>query len=184
MLNMNAYILTGGLSRRFGSDKAVCTINGTTFLEKIFKTLQSDFTHVLSVGKKPYSKKIEFLQDFSDYQAAMVGIITALRHTSSQWNFIISVDMPYITPNVICALQKEIISLDDGDVVVPSVNGQIFPLFGFYHQNSLIYFEKAYSLKKYALMNVITSLSSTVINLSHYDIELTNINTRDQLIIK
>jgi len=176
---MNGYILTGGLSRRFGSNKATYLINETTFLDRIFKTLQSNFTNIFSVGKKPYSEKIEFIPDFSDYQAAMVGVITALRHTSSPWNFIVSVDMPYITSDVIDALQKKI---NNNNIIIPSVNEQLFPLFAFYHQNSLPYFEKAYSVKKYKIMDVISSLNFTGVNLSHYDIELTNVNTRDQLI--
>ena len=45
---LNAYILTGGSSRRFGSDKAVCMINGTSFIDKIlthFKVIL--FIHIL-----------------------------------------------------------------------------------------------------------------------------------------
>ena len=178
--HMNAYILTGGLSRRFGSDKAACIINGTTFLDKIFKTLQSDFIHIFSVGKKPYSEKIEFVPDFSDYQAAMVGIITALRHTSSRWNFIISVDTPYITSDVIDSLQKEIVGIEN-NIIIPSVNGKIFPLSGFYNQDCLVYFEKAYLVEKYTVMDVILSLAPVIVDLSHYKIQLTNVNTRKQL---
>ena len=177
---LNAYILTGGSSRRFGSDKAACMINGTTFLDTIFNKLQGGFTHIYSVGKKPYSGKIEFIPDFSDYQAAMVGIITALRHTSSPWNYIISVDTPYITSDVVDALQKEAVYIEDV-IIIPSVNGKIFPLSGFYHQNSLNHFEKAFSVENYTLMDIISSLKPVVVDLSHYSLQLTNVNTREQL---
>ncbi len=176
---LNAYILTGGSSRRFSSDKAVCMINGTTFIDKIFNTIQGDFIHTYSVGKKPYSGKMEFLPDFSDCQAAMVGIITALRHTSSPWNFIISVDTPYITSDVIDTLKKEAVGRDN--IVIPSVNGRIFPLCGFYHQNCLIHFEKAFSVDNYTLTDVISPLNPEVVDLSHFSMELTNINTQEQL---
>ena len=46
--NINAYILAGGLSRRFGSNKAIYKINGVTFLDKIFTTLQSNFTNIFT----------------------------------------------------------------------------------------------------------------------------------------
>jgi len=178
---MNAYVLTGGSSRRFGSDKAISMLDGVTFLDTIYNTLQTSFSHVYSVGKKSYSDQLEFILDFSDYQAAMVGVITALRHTTSPWNLIISVDMPYITLDVIDSLQKEI---DGGkhDVIMPTVNGKIFPLSGFYKQNCLAYFEKAYSCGKYRMMNVISSLNSAVVDLSHHDLQLTNVNTQKQII--
>jgi len=176
---INAYILTGGSSRRLGSDKAACMINGTTFLEQIFKILQSNFAHIFSVGKKPYLEKIDFIPDFTNYQAAMVGMITSLRHTSSPWNFIISVDTPYITSEVLNAMQKE--STDfDANIIIPSVNGQILPLSGFYHQNCLIDFEKAYSVKNYKVMDVISSLNPAVLDLSQYKHALTNVNTQEQ----
>jgi molybdopterin-guanine dinucleotide biosynthesis protein A len=177
---INAYILTGGSSRRFGSDKASCMINGSTFLDMVFKILQSNFTHIFSVGKKAYSEKIEFISDFSGYQAAIIGIITVLRHTSSPWNFIISVDTPYITSDVIRALEKEAVDID-ANIIIPSVDGQIFPLSGFYHQNCLTYFEKAYSVENYKVMDVITLLKPEIVDLSRYKTELTNVNTMNSI---
>ena len=177
---INAYILAGGLSRRFGSNKAIYKIDGVTFLDKIFTTLQSNFTNIFTIGKEPYSEKMEFVSDFTDQQAPIVGIITALRHTTSSWNFIISVDMPYITSDIVNLLQKEIIGIDN-NIIIPSVNGRILPLFGLYHQNCLVHFEKAYLAKNYTLMNVVLSLRPTVVNLSQYNIKLKNVNTLEQL---
>ena len=177
---INAYILAGGLSKRFGSNKAIYKINGVTFLDRIFTTLQSDFTKIFSIGKESYSEKMEFVSDFSDCQAPIVGIITALRHTTSLWNFIISVDMPYITSDIVYKLKKEIIGIDN-NIVIPSVKGRILPLSGLYHKNCLIYFERAYLARNYTLMNVISSLRPTVVDLSQYSMKLKNINTFEQL---
>jgi molybdopterin-guanine dinucleotide biosynthesis protein A len=177
---LNAYILTGGSSRRFGSDKAVCKINGVTFLDKIIKTLQNSFMDTYAVGKKPFSDKVEFISDFSDYQASMVGIITALRHTSTTWNFIVSVDMPLITSDIIYALKEETVRREN-KIIISSVNGEIFPLFCFYHKDCLVHFEKAFSIENYTLKDVISILDSKVVDLSHYGIQLTNVNTRKQL---
>ena len=46
---------------------------------------------------------------------------------------------------------------------------------------SLIHFEKAYSVESYIVMDLISSLNPAVIDLSHYSLQLTNINTREQL---
>jgi molybdopterin-guanine dinucleotide biosynthesis protein A len=90
------------------------------------------------------------------------------------------VDTPYITSDVVDALQKEAVYIEDV-IIIPSVNGKIFPLSGFYHQNSLNHFEKAFSVENYTLMDVISSLKPVVVDLSHYSLQLTNVNTREQL---
>jgi len=177
--HINVYILTGGFSRRFGSDKALAPIYNHTFTEELYDKFSAVSNNVSIVGKKKYFEALPFIYDALDLQCPLVGLYTALAHTDTRWNFIVSVDMPYITSDVIDALQKKI---NNNNIIIPSVNEQLFPLFAFYHQNSLPYFEKAYSVKKYKIMDVISSLNFTGVNLSHYDIELTNVNTRDQLI--
>ena len=178
--NINAYILTGGSSRRFGSDKASYSINGTSFLDQIHETLQSDFNTIYSVGKKSYSDKVNFIQDFSYSQSAIVGIISALRHSIFDWSFIISVDMPLITSETVNALVKEN-TQDNNNLIIPRVNKKLYPLFGFYHQDCLVHLENAYSVKNYILKDVLKSLSQSVIDLSNYYEELTNVNTREHL---
>jgi len=178
--NINAYILTGGSSRRFGSDKASYSINGTSFLDQIHETLQSDFNTIYSVGKKSYSDKVNFIQDFSCSQAAIVGIISALRHSIFDWSFIISVDMPLITSEVVNTLVKEN-TQDNNNLIIPRVNKKLYPLFGVYHKDCLVHLENAYSVKNYILKDVLKSLSQSVIDLSNYYEELTNVNTREHL---
>ena len=177
---MNGYILTGGLSKRFGTDKAIYMINGITFIDKVYNALQNDFNQIFSVGKKNFSKRMDFVPDFSDSQAAIVGVITALRHTSSKWNFIISVDTPYISSNIISSLQRETTFINNR-IIIPSVNGRILPLSGFYHQNCLAHFEAAYSAQRYKIIDIISSLKPIIVNLSHYSKQLSNINTPKQI---
>ena len=178
--NINAYILTGGSSRRFGSDKASYSINGTSFLDQIHETLQSDFNTIYSVGKKSYSDKVNFIQDFSYSQSAIVGIISALRHSIFDWSFIISVDMPLITSEAVNALVKEN-TQDNNNLIIPRVNKKLYPLFGVYHKDCLVHLENAYSVKNYILKDVLKPLTQSVVDLSDYYEELTNVNTREHL---
>ena len=171
--NINAYILTGGSSRRFGSDKASYNINGTSFIDQIHENLESDFKTIYSVGKKSYSERV-----YS--QAAIVGIISALRHSIFDWSFIISVDMPLITSEVVNKLIKKN-TQDNNNLIIATVNKKLYPLFGFYHQDCLVHLENAYSVKNYILKDVLKSLSQSVIDLSNYYEELTNVNTREHL---
>ena len=51
---LNAYILTGGSSRRFGSDKAACMIHGNTFLDNIHKIFMD-----VKIYRKIFDKFLE-----------------------------------------------------------------------------------------------------------------------------
>jgi len=110
----------------------------------------------------------------------MVGVISALRHSTSDWSFIISVDMPLITSEVVNSLIRNN-NYDNNSLIIPIVNKKLYPLFGLYHQDCLVHFENAFSIKNYMLTDVFKSLNHSVIDLSHYSEELTNVNTREHL---
>ena len=98
---VNGYILTGGFSRRFGSDKALAKINNHTFTEELFETLLPILKSVSVVGKKQYFGNIPFIEDNLDIQCPMVGLYSALKQSDTDWNFIINVDMPLIDKEIV-----------------------------------------------------------------------------------
>ena len=87
--------------------------------------------------------------------------------------------MPLITPKTVRALIKE--NNCGNNLIVPTVNKKLYPLFGFYHQDCLVHFENAFSVKNYILKDILKSVTSSVIDLSHYYEELTNVNTKEHL---
>lgn len=55
--NINAYILTGGQSRRLNMDKSLVQLNGMTLTEIIHQKLSSIFNNIYVVGKEnPFSR--------------------------------------------------------------------------------------------------------------------------------
>lgn len=50
--NINAYILTGGQSRRLNMDKSLVQLNGMTLTEIIHQKLSSIFNNIYVVGKE------------------------------------------------------------------------------------------------------------------------------------
>jgi len=70
---------------------------------------------------------------------------------------------------------------NENKIIISSINGKISPLFCFYHRDCLVHFEKAFSVDNYTLTDVISPLNPEVVDLSHFSMELTNINTQEQL---
>jgi molybdopterin-guanine dinucleotide biosynthesis protein A len=103
-LAVASYVLAGGASNRFGSDKALVRFGPTPLLKRIIELLEKctpSVSVVAPLGK--YSElNVEILEDRWPGQGPLGGIITALQHTAAtnprcEWNLILSCDMPFLT---------------------------------------------------------------------------------------
>ena len=93
---MNAYILAGGLSRRFGKNKALVEIKGKPLILFLYEMVSQYFPTFVVVKNPEKYKKFSFpiIKDIKEIQAPKVGIYTALKHSSETFNLILSVDLP------------------------------------------------------------------------------------------
>jgi molybdopterin-guanine dinucleotide biosynthesis protein A len=96
------YVLAGGASSRFGSDKALAQIGGETVLRRMVRLLSevADFACIVTtVGRYPdFQEKI--VADRWPGEGALGGILTALhisRESAHDWNVIVSCDMPFLS---------------------------------------------------------------------------------------
>ena len=179
MNEFNAYILTGGKSKRFGTDKSKFKIDNISFLDRIYNVLEKSFQNVYIVGKQCDVSNKEFILDLSEKQSALVGIISALEHTSKDWCFIISVDMPFITNSAINSICNEIES--PFSIIIPKINKNILPLCGLYKKDTLSTFKNAFDKSNFKIKNIIMETKYKIISLDSFEIELSNINYMAEL---
>ena len=135
----SGYILTGGYSRRFGSPKCIAKIGDRTMLDLVAGNLNEIFNAVYQVGKKQYGE-LPFVQDISDQQSPLTGIVTALKHCPNPWAFIIGCDLPNVDKPVLDELLKSL--PDRCQIVLPEVEGYLQYTWGFYHSSLLPLFEE------------------------------------------
>ncbi len=148
----SAYILTGGGSRRFGSPKCIAEINGKTLLEIVSENLGVVFPRVYQVGKQSYGP-LPFVPDISGLQNSLTGIVTALRHCTGHWVFIIACDMPLVDDKVINAMIRE---LDDRhNLIIPEVDGYLQYTCAFYSKRMLPELEKYLASGEFALHQIV-----------------------------
>lgn len=172
----NAYILTGGKSRRFLSDKSVSKLNNRTLTEILYEKLSSLAKETFIVGKKSSVHPFPFVEDKFPVQCALNGIMTALNHSDTEWSFIVSCDIPLIEKQTIQLISDNI--QPDLDTVIPLVRNTPQPICSFYRFSSLSSFNKSFHQKDYRLRNIINNLKTQYVPIpQRHEIEFLNINT-------
>jgi molybdopterin-guanine dinucleotide biosynthesis protein A len=99
-------LLVGGASERFGSAKALATIRGETLAERAWRTLTAVCDEVLAVGKAEDDLELPFdvVDDGERERAPIFGVIAGLRVATHDTCFVLPVDCPLVTPDVIAEL--------------------------------------------------------------------------------
>jgi molybdopterin-guanine dinucleotide biosynthesis protein A len=130
---VRAYVLAGGASLRFGSDKALARLGGETVLSRMCKLIESvagSVSVVAAAGRYP-----DFLAatvpDRWPGEGPLGGIIAALRATAEviggEWNLIVSCDMPFLTSEWLSyVVERALVS--DAEVIVPRSEHGLEPL--------------------------------------------------------
>jgi molybdopterin-guanine dinucleotide biosynthesis protein A len=129
-------ILVGGKSRRMGRDKAFLKLRGKTLFEGVLDIFRENFERIMLVGNNP--------ERFSPYGIPIVpdiypgsslgGIYTGLFHSTSDYIFASSCDLPFPNGDVLrylCALREGY------DAVVTTTANGYEPLFALYSKSCL-----------------------------------------------
>ena len=125
---MNSIILTGGTSKRFGSDKFKALINGFSLLEIAARDLED----LIIVGPESPIKAI-YVQEEPPLGGPVAAIASAIGLVKSELVGIFAVDMPFAT-RIISELSKGLIN----DAALPlDREGIAQPLSGIYRVESL-----------------------------------------------
>jgi molybdopterin-guanine dinucleotide biosynthesis protein A len=97
------YVLAGGASSRFGSDKALAQLGGETMLARMYGLLRelTDRVSVVGSSAKYTGVEAQIVPDRWPGEGPLGGIITALEHTRASdlkvaHCLVVSCDMPFL----------------------------------------------------------------------------------------
>ena len=147
---INAYILTGGKSRRMKTTKSLVQLNGKSLTENVYENLNKVFKDVYVVGKENHFPNYNFVSDLEPVQCPLNGIITALENSQKDWIFAIACDLPFITSSTINYLFAQFELKEQ--IVLPKINDRLQPLCAFYNKSVLNHFKNAIMLGHYSLI--------------------------------
>lgn len=135
---MEAIVLAGGQSTRFGCDKAWEPVGGEPLLTRVVRRLAEVSQAIVVVGSArplpPLAPVARVVGDDLPGWGPLGGIWTGLRHIRGERAFVAACDMPYVNP----ALAKALFQLGAlVPVVLPLVQGRPEPLHAVYSKRCL-----------------------------------------------
>ena len=125
---MNRIILTGGTSKRFGSDKSQAMINGKSLLEFISEGLED----LIVVGPET-PIKAKYVREEPIGSGPVAAISAAMKEVKSELVAIYAIDMPFaprVTGQLVSALKNDAAIAIDCD-------GKLQPLAAVYRSDKL-----------------------------------------------
>jgi molybdopterin-guanine dinucleotide biosynthesis protein A len=133
-----AIILAGGKSSRIGVDKGLIKLDGRlTMVERIIANLAGLFDEMLIVtnDRSLYEGfPAEVVEDLVESKGPLGGIYSGLSASSSDLNFVVACDMPFISADLV----RYIIGKPKAyDVVIPEIDGKLEALFARYSRRAL-----------------------------------------------
>jgi len=179
MPKFNAIILAGGQSRRMGENKAFLPFGDSTFIQSIIQMLQPFAERIIISGSKNKYQNLgcEVIEDEIFNGGPLSGIYSGLKKTDLEWNFVISVDTPFVNGFIIKKLQEQI-KAQDFDVVAISTKQKNMPLVGMYNKSCIPTLEGALYNGHLKVTHVLNKLKTNFIMIQEpYNDLLTNINT-------
>ena len=153
-----------------GRDKALLELDGVTLVERIAGCVREAAGHVTLVGApKRYSGLgYAVLPDLVEDVGPMGGILTALRHSGSEWNLVVACDMPNVNSGFLRQLLDEALARNAG-CLAPETSDGVHPLCAVYHRRVLPALQQAVDHKLLKMQDFLKSIDrkSTRLNSSH-----------------
>lgn len=176
-------VLAGGKSSRMGHDKALIVYHGKPLIQHAVDLLSRICTKVIiSANSDAYSfTGCEILPDGMPVDAPMTGIFSGIHHSDSEWNIVLSCDMPLVERwFIVMMLQHK----DGYDTVVPvHDNGTLEPLCAVYHRNTGLVLEKHLREGQYSIRQFILESNHNYIETGINRYMFLNVNTAEDFIL-
>ena len=134
---LDALVLAGGASRRMGQPKAALPFGESTLMETVLDRLRPLFRQTVIVTKEvgPLAGlDADVVADGREQQGPPAGLARGLARINAPWCFLTGCDMPFLQPEVIRAMAREV---GGCDVVAVKLDGRVQTLHAFYSRSSL-----------------------------------------------
>jgi len=133
-----AIILAGGDSSRMGRDKSMLPVAGKPMIKHVHEQLRPYFAQTLVSSNSATAHGFLGATVVADEVAGrgpMMGVVSALRASANDVNFVVACDMPEIDTALMRAILRQV---GDYDAVVPRVGADLYePLFAVYRKSAL-----------------------------------------------
>lgn len=184
---MTGIILAGGMSSRMGKDKGLALFKGKPLIEYAISIVKNVSAEILiSTNNPDYDYlKIPLVKDTYINIGPMGGIHSCLFKSNTEWNCVLSCDMPLVKPELFQYLMQ---FSEDAWVVLPTSDGiHPEPMCGIYNRKVLPLMEQFIGAGNYKLPDLFRRIPFKMIltsdDLDFYSDDLfMNLNSLDEII--
>ncbi|MGL4254060.1 MAG: molybdenum cofactor guanylyltransferase [Fusobacteriaceae bacterium] len=181
-------ILAGGKGSRMGyMDKSLLQYDDKqNFLEKILSEIEGEIDIFISKNTPFHSNdsRVKVIEDYFLDCGPLGGIHSGFLHSSSEYLFILTCDVPNISREFIRYIFNQISSDYDGIILRDNL-GQIHPLCGIYRRTLFTNIENNLRDKNFKILNIFQNRNLKVLDAveEEFNLEeiLYNVNTSSQL---
>lgn len=162
---ISGFILAGGKSRRMGRDKALLVFEDETLLSRSASLIRPLCGLVSVSGKNMdyISYNLPIIPDIYPDCGPIGGIHSCLAHSSTDWNLMVAVDLPFLNAELFTCLIE---NSADFDCVIPKSSSGIEPLVGLYNRRILPALEMQLELGDFKMMNLLQTLNVNIVDCS------------------
>ncbi|MEO7976761.1 molybdenum cofactor guanylyltransferase [Flavobacterium sp.] len=182
METLTAFILCGGKSSRMQSEKGMVLFQEKPFIEHIIQAILPVTENIQLITNTndydylPYQKTADIVKD----KGPLGGIYTALINSETEFNLILSCDIPLISTELL----SELISKHNKEagITVFATESTLHPLIGIYSKEILPIIKEAIETDDLKMMNFLDKVPHQIIKIEESEnLPLTNINSVDEL---
>ncbi|MGE5206051.1 MAG: molybdenum cofactor guanylyltransferase [Chlamydiota bacterium] len=134
MADLALFVLAGGKSSRMGAEKALLMLDGRTLLQRALELARSVAGDVRIVGaREKFETFAPVEEDRYASRGPLGGIHAALSASSSEFNLVLAVDLPFLEKQFLEYLVAEARAAN-ATVTVPRAGGGLQPLCAVYRR--------------------------------------------------
>ena len=157
-IDVTGIILAGGMSTRYGTDKALAEIHGVPLVERVVRVMAAIFRQVILITNIPEQYRFLNLpmhEDLVKGIGPLGGIYTGLKRMEGGAGFVAACDMPFLNPNLV----RHMVAIrEDCDAVVPKMDWKIEALHALYSKNCLPAIEKFIDSHQYQVFKFFSQI--------------------------
>ncbi len=181
--DLTGLLLAGGRSRRFGTDKALASVEGRAMIERVYDALAPLCTEVLvSVRDAGTTYSLpgpaRFVADRVPNAGPLAGLAAGLAASETPWLLVVACDLPFLTTAALRSLVEARTDVVEA-VVAVTPDGWNQPLCACYHRRVQPVAEEQLAAGKRALYAFLGRLTVCTVPLP--DEPLRNVNARSDL---
>ena len=166
-MELTGIILAGGKSTRMGTDKALIKIGDKNLLETAIDICKPVCKSIIISSNNPEHGKYKYpvIADQVQDCGPIGGIFSCLKKSETDWNFIISVDTPFVTSEFVRFLASH---TENYNTIVPVHQSGKEPLIALYNKNCLAVIETQISIRQFTIHHLISHLNNCYLNVDEW----------------